>query len=57
MKRLAEKDKKRKSNYKYFTDREWGQMENFHLCIDSGRLGIEKSVELILNAIGGKHGE
>lgn len=57
MKRLAEKDKKRKSNYKYFTDREWGQMENFHLCIDSGHLGIEKSVELILNAIGGKHGE
>lgn len=53
-KRLADKDKKRKLNYKYFTEQEWGKRQNYHLCIDSGFLGIEKAVELIVAAAGGK---
>lgn len=52
-KRLADKDKKRKLNYKYFTEQEWGRRENYHLCIDSGFLGIEKAVALIVEAAGG----
>lgn len=56
-KRLYDKDKKRKLNYKYFTEQEWGRRENYHLCLDSGFLGIEKSVELILHAVGGKYHE
>ncbi len=52
-KRLADKDKKRKLNYKYFTEQEWGKRQNYHLSIDSGFLGIEKSVALIVNAKGG----
>ena len=52
-KRLADKDKKRKLNYKYFTEREWGKRQNYHLSIDSGFLGIEKSVALIVDAVGG----
>lgn len=51
--RLADKDKKRKLNYKYFTEQEWGKRQNYHLCIDSGFLGIEKAVALIVNAVGG----
>ena len=46
-------DKKRKLNYKYFTEQEWGKRQNYHLSIDSGFLGIEKSVALIADAIGG----
>ncbi|MCQ2483587.1 MAG: cytidylate kinase-like family protein [Clostridia bacterium] len=46
-KRLAEKDKKRKSNYKHYTDGEWGYSTNYDLCLDSGRLGIDKCVEII----------
>lgn len=53
-KRLQEKDKKRKLNYKYFTDREWGKRQNYHLSIDSGFLGIEKAVSLIVDAAGGE---
>lgn len=56
-KRLADKDKKRKLNYKYFTEREWGKRENYHLSIDSGFLGIEKAVDLILQAAGGVNGD
>lgn len=52
-KRLADKDKKRKLNYKYFTEQEWGKRQNYHLSIDSGFLGIEKSVALIADAVGG----
>lgn len=52
-KRLQEKDKKRKLNYKYFTDREWGKRENYHLSIDSGFFGIEKAVSIIVDAAGG----
>lgn len=52
-KRLIDKDKKRKLNYKYFTEQEWGKRENYHLSIDSGFLGIENAVTLIVNAVGG----
>lgn len=52
-KRLSDKDKKRKLNYKYFTEREWGKRQNYHLSIDSGFLGIDKFVALILDAVGG----
>lgn len=52
-KRLADKDKKRKLNYKYYTEQEWGRRQNYHLSIDSGFLGIEKAVALIVDAVGG----
>ena len=55
-KRLQEKDKKRKLNYKYFTDREWGKRENYHLSIDSGFFGIERAVSIIVEAAGGAKG-
>lgn len=55
MKRLKEKDKKRKLNYKYFTEQEWGKMSNYHLSIDSEKLGIEKAAQIIVEAAGGKH--
>lgn len=54
IKRLKEKDRKRKLNYKYFTEREWGHRHNYHLCLDSGFLGIEQTTELIVNAAGGR---
>ena len=55
MKRLKEKDKKRKLNYKYFTEQEWGKMSNYHLAIDSEKLGIEKAAEIIVAAAGGNN--
>ena len=49
LKRLADKDKKRKLNYKYFTEQEWGKTQNYHMCLDSGYLGIDTTVDLIVN--------
>ena len=44
MARLQEKDKRRKINYQHYTGRTWGSAENYHLCINSSKFGIEKSV-------------
>ena len=55
--RLAENDKKRKLNYKYFTEQEWGKTENYHLCIDSGYWGIQGAVNMIMTALKEKDGK
>lgn len=47
VKRLEEKDTKRAVNYKYFTGREWGNIENYHISLDSSRLGSELCVKII----------
>ncbi|MBQ7415545.1 MAG: cytidylate kinase-like family protein [Oscillospiraceae bacterium] len=48
--RLNEKDKRRMINYQHYTGRVWGQSENYDLCLNSGELGIETCVELIVAA-------
>lgn len=42
-------DKQRASYYNYYTTSTWGDLDNYDLCLDTGRLGIDGSVELILN--------
>ena len=49
-KRLAEKDQKRRVYYKNYTGRNWGQAQNYDLCLNSGVLGEEVCVELIVAA-------
>lgn len=46
-KRLEDKDKKRQVYYKNYTGREWGDARNYHLTLDSGKLGIETCVRII----------
>jgi cytidylate kinase len=48
--RLKDKDKRRKAYYQYYTDSEWGVANNYHLCLNSGELGIDKCVEIIASA-------
>ncbi len=46
-KRLAKKDKRRAAYYRFYTDIEWGDVKNYHIALDSGKLGIEKCVDII----------
>ncbi|MCQ2531109.1 MAG: cytidylate kinase-like family protein [Saccharofermentans sp.] len=46
-KRLMEKDKKRAANHKHFTDLEWGFAPNYDISLNSGKLGIEKCVDIL----------
>lgn len=46
---ITERDKKRSKYYKHITDRVWGLAENYDLCLNSSKLGIEKCIEAILD--------
>lgn len=49
--RLRDKDKRRAAYYHFYTDMEWGHAQNYHICLDSGKLGLEKCVEIIAGLI------
>jgi len=40
-------DKRRANYYNYHSCEQWGRAQNYHLCINSGAIGIENSVECI----------
>ncbi|MBQ6997059.1 MAG: cytidylate kinase-like family protein [Oscillospiraceae bacterium] len=46
--RLQEKDKRRAVNYQHYTGRTWGAAENYDICLNTGKLGIEAAVETIV---------
>ena len=48
---VRDKDRTRARHYEYYTDRTWGDRNNYHLCVNSGHFGIEKSVDLICHAL------
>ncbi len=45
---IAKIDKDRADYYKAHTGREWTDARNYHLCLDSSRLGFERCVEEII---------
>ena len=47
---LKDVDKKRSVNYRYFTDKEWGNRKNYDLVLNSSVLGYDKCIELITAA-------
>lgn len=40
-------DKQRASYYNYYATDNWGDVANYDLCVDTGKLGIEGAAELI----------
>ncbi len=49
---LVEKDKRRRAYYRLYTDMEWGQVQNYHIALNSGELGIEKCVDILTRLYG-----
>ena len=47
--RLQSKDKRRKLNYQHYTGRTWGDAANYDICLNTGKIGIDQAVEIILN--------
>ncbi len=41
------KDKQRQSYYNYYSSKKWGRAETYDLCINSSKLGIDGTVDLI----------
>lgn len=46
-KRLKDKDKRRATYYQFYTDRKWGAVQNYHVALDSGALGLPQCVDLL----------
>lgn len=47
--RLQDKDKRRSAYHRFYTNMKWGYAKNYHICLDSGGLGIDMCVEIITN--------
>ena len=49
LKRLEEKDKKRKVNYNHFTGRKWGDARNYDITLNSAKLGEKNCAAIIVS--------
>lgn len=49
--RLQEKDKRRRVNYHHYTGRTWGTAQNYDMCLNSSKLGIDACADLIVSII------
>lgn len=47
-------DKQRAAYYDYYASREWGVASSYDICINSSLLGIEGTVDAIINIVRGK---
>lgn len=45
--RIRSIDRKRRDYYQYYSGNEWGSPKNYHLCLNSGKLGTRACVEII----------
>ena len=50
-KKIKEVDKDRPSFYRYYSDQTWGDAQNYDMCINSSKLGVEGTVQVILDYI------
>ena len=48
---IIKTDKKRSNYYNYYSNKKWGDVGSYDLCLNSTRLGIEGTVDLILEYI------
>lgn len=50
-KKIKEVDKDRSSFYRYYSDQTWGDAQNYDMCINSSKLGVEGTVATIMSYI------
>ena len=53
-KRLRDKDRRRAAYYKDYTETEWGVASNYHLALDSGKLGIDSCANILVSVYNNK---
>ncbi len=47
--RLNEKDKRRRLNYQHYTGRTWGASQNYDICLNTSKLGVETCADIIVS--------
>lgn len=48
---IQKTDKRRASYYNYYSSKKWGEAKSYDLCIDSGEVGIDGAIDLIIHFI------
>lgn len=48
---LKTNDKKRKTYHNFYCDGKWGDSRNYDICVNSSRLGIEKTTDVLIKYI------
>ena len=48
LKMMADTDKRRMTNYNFYTDQKWGKASNYTLCLNSSELGYERCEEIMI---------
>ena len=47
---MAKKDSSRRNYYEHYTHKKWGDSHNYDLTLDSGKLGVDLCVQMIVEA-------
>ena len=45
---MADTDKRRMTNYNFYTDQKWGKAGNYTLCLNSSQLGYDRCEKIIM---------
>lgn len=48
---IVKRDRERNSYYNYFTGMEWGDKDNYDICINTSKVSYDKAVEIIMTAL------
>ena len=51
VKMMADTDKRRMTNYNFYTDQKWGKASNYMLCLNSSQLGYDRCEKIIMECI------
>ena len=51
VKMMADTDKRRMTNYNFYTDQNWGKASNYTLCLNSSQLGYDKCESIIIECV------
>ena len=51
VKMINDIDKRRMTNYNFYTDQKWGKAANYTLCLNSSQLGYDKCESVIIECV------
>ena len=51
VKMMTDTDKRRMTNYNFYTDQRWGKASDYTLCLNSSQLGYDKCEEIIMECV------
>ena len=51
VKMMADTDKRRMTNYNFYTEHKWGKASNYTLCLNNSQLGYDRCEKIIMECI------